>query len=484
MGYQAGFRNTTGSFNSFAGFQAGYYNTTGGANNFTGYLAGYSNTTGSYNNFTGHYAGYYNTTGRDNNFLGTYAGLSNTTGSHNSFMGSRAGSSNTTGSYNIFLGNYAGSSNTTAYENSFMGAYAGYSNSIGSYNSFVGTEAGYANTSGGSNSFIGNEAGYSTTTGGFNSFVGTSAGFYNTTGKYNSFMGRSAGRSNTTGNGNVAVGYFANMSGGSLSNAAAIGFRAYVSRSNSLILGSVSGVNGATASTNIGIGTTAPAYRLHVNGSAAKPGSSTWTVASDKRLKQEVKQFTDGLEVLEQINPVRYRYNGKADMPTGQEFVGIVAQEVQQVAPYMIGKFTYQDTTGKQEEYLDYDATALTYILVNSVKELKQENEILKQELAQIKELLLKQMPATNNSEARLWQNTPNPYNQSTVIKYELPSSAGSASIKVYSTTGQEIQSFDITGKTAGEVVLSANTFAAGTYVYKLFVDGQSLDSKKLILVK
>ena len=37
-----------------------------------------------------------------------------------------------------------------------------------------------------------------------------------------------------------------------------------MTQSNSLVLGSIKGVNGATADTNVGIGLTAPVYRLHV----------------------------------------------------------------------------------------------------------------------------------------------------------------------------------------------------------------------------
>lgn len=56
-------------------------------------------------------------------------------------------------------------------------------------------------------------------------------------------------------------------------------------------------------------------------------------------------------------------------MPTDQKYVGIIAQEMKKIAPYTVGEFTYQDSTGKTSQYLDYDANALTYILVNSVKE-------------------------------------------------------------------------------------------------------------------
>jgi len=54
-----------------------------------------------------------------------------------------------------------------------------------------------------------------------------------------------------------------------VTNATAIGARSYVSQSNSLDLGSINGVNGATASTQVGIGTTAPQRLLHIAGDNA-----------------------------------------------------------------------------------------------------------------------------------------------------------------------------------------------------------------------
>ncbi len=111
---------------------------------------------------------------------------------------------------------------------------------------------------------------------------------------------------------------------------------------------------------NVGIGVDAPTSQLHLSkNSAAKPGSSTWTVASDQRWKQDVQAFTHGLNVLLRVKPVKHHYNGKAQMPTEQAYIGAIAQEMKEIAPYMVGEFIYQDTTGKEEKCLDYDASAL-----------------------------------------------------------------------------------------------------------------------------
>jgi hypothetical protein len=106
--------------------------------------------------------------------------------------------------------------------------------------------------------------------------------------------------------------------------------------------------------------------------SAGKPGGGTWTAVSDERLKKDIQPFNDGLDILTQINPVRYKYNETSGIKDTSTFVGIIAQQVKEVAPYMIGEFTKPET-GKQ--YYNYDGTAMTYILVNAVKEQQQQIE-------------------------------------------------------------------------------------------------------------
>jgi hypothetical protein len=63
---------------------------------------------------------------------------------------------------------------------------------------------------------------------------------------------------------NTIIGNDADVGSGSLANATAIGDRAFVSADNSLVLGSINGVNTAGADTKVGIGTTAPNYKLEI----------------------------------------------------------------------------------------------------------------------------------------------------------------------------------------------------------------------------
>ena len=141
-------------------------------------------------------------------------------------------------------------------------------------------------------------------------------------------------------------------------------------------------------------------FQLTVSGSAEKTGGGSWSTFSDRRVKKDIKNFGDGLSVLKQINPVKFKYNGLAGYDDdGKEYVGVIAQEVDKVAPYMISRVNkkLRESDASETELMMYDASALNYILVNSVKEqqtqieeLMSTIEDLKSQLSQFKDLSAK----------------------------------------------------------------------------------------------
>ncbi len=220
---------------------------------------------GTNNLFAGAAAGL-NTTGISNAFFGQNAGFTNSSGSSNAFVGQNAGFANTTGSNNAFFGQNAGFANTTGNRNAFFGQNAGIANTSGADNAFFGRNAGINSSTGSFNAFFGHEAGVSNTGGSLNTFVGASAGQANTAGDYNTFFGTLAGLTNSAGDDNTIIGSKADVGGPNLNNATAIGANALVTQGNSVVIGSINGVNGATATASVGINTTAPKTRLHVVG--------------------------------------------------------------------------------------------------------------------------------------------------------------------------------------------------------------------------
>jgi len=98
-----------------------------------------------------------------------------------------------------------------------------------------------------------------------------------------------------------------------------------------------------------------PGYALHLTSdSAAKPSTSTWTVASDARTKENLRPFTAGLDVLRQLLLQTWEYNGLGDTPSGETASGVVAQEIQGFLPDAVVTTRPKNHVGDsdQAEYL------------------------------------------------------------------------------------------------------------------------------------
>jgi hypothetical protein len=139
-----------------------------------------------------------------------------------------------------------------------------------------------------------------------------------------------------------------------------------------------------TGAGRLGIGVTAPGYQLQLSSnSAAKPSSSLWTVVSDSRVKENIRDYTTGLEAILKIEPKIYDYNGKAGFEKTKDNIGIIAQDMQNVMPETIKtyntKLNEEDT--EDTELLNFDGHAVTFALINAVKDLKAEIEELKKQI-------------------------------------------------------------------------------------------------------
>lgn len=263
----------------------------------------------------------------------------------------------------------------------------------------------------------------------------------------------------------------------------------------------------------VGIGTELPTHLLSVNGSAGKTGGGSWSTFSDRRLKKNIKPFTDGLEQILQIDPVTYQYNGKAGIKTKETQVGIIAQDIQKIAPYMVTKATYDEEAEKgNENYLVYNPSALDYMFINAFKEQQttieeqQENiEAKEQKIIALEkrlerietilkdcfntdtdktEALLSLNPASTSTNAELFQNTPNPFSKQTSISYFIPQNSSLAQIQISDTNGKIWKTFSIKEYGQGQIQFSTTSFTSGTYFYHLILDGQLIDTKKMLFIK
>jgi len=121
-----------------------------------------------------------------------------------------------------------------------------------------------------------------------------------------------------------------------------------------------------------------------LHGTATKPGGGKWGSLSDRRVKKDIHAFTPGLAELEKITPRQFKYNGVSKMgpDNGAEFIGLIAQETQPVLPMMVHKMPGETINGTPA--LGMDTSALTYVLINAVK---QQAEMIRQLDGEAREL-------------------------------------------------------------------------------------------------
>jgi hypothetical protein len=223
----------------------------GAYNSVIGYLAGQNLTTGSYNTMLGYLTGLNVSSGINNILIGDNAGYHLTSGWHNTLIGSSAGFNHTVERYNVMIGTSAGYNINAGWD-------------AGSYNTFVGINSGFKIRGSKENTFLGTNAGYMLESGWSNTIVGIDAGrggaddpnnYHGYVTERNTMIGCQAGRNLLVGNNNVFIGYQAGYS-------ASGDNKLYIANSNSnppLIYGDFS-------SARIGLGTTAPGYKLDVVG--------------------------------------------------------------------------------------------------------------------------------------------------------------------------------------------------------------------------
>jgi uncharacterized protein YigA (DUF484 family) len=273
--------NTTGANNVAIGSLALTANTTGASNVAVGRFALTNNTTANSNTAIGTNTLSANTTGADNTAVGSNALNANTTGTHNVAVGRLALEDNTTGASNVALGANTLTANTTGASNVAVGRYALLNNTTANNNTAVGSSALAANTTGANNTSMGLSALAANIIGINNVGVGVSALAANTA-NFNTAVGSSALAANTTGADNTAVGINALSANTTGSNCSGLGSNTAVTGSNQVQLGD-------------------SATTTYVYGTVQN--------RSDARDKADIRDTKLGLDFVNSLRPVDYRYD-------------------------------------------------------------------------------------------------------------------------------------------------------------------------------
>ena len=81
----------------------------------------------------------------------------------------------------------------------------------------------------------------------------------------------------------------------------------------------------------------------------------------------------------------------------------------------------------------------------------------------------------------RLWQNSPNPFNVSTIIRYSVPENVSDAWIFLFDMKGTLLRQICLDAA-SDSVTINGGELQPGMYFYSLIVGGREMDTKKMIL--
>jgi hypothetical protein len=241
-----------------------------------------------------------------------------------------------------------------------------------------------------------------------------------------------------------------------------------------------------------GIGRT-PYYKLDVNGSIRVNNT---IYSSDKRLKSNIAPISNQISNLFKLNSVSYNLNdviNKSEKVVQTETMdstkaisepvkhdnrihyGFIAQEVMEIYPELV----YEDDEGM----LGIDYVSFIPLLIEELKQQNKTIEKLSREVEILKTTSIKSLQANkNNTLGELYQNFPNPFNETTTIKFKLSNSIKSATLYLYDLQGNQIKSYLINQSNESSITIKKSELQSGMYLYSLVADGKFIDTKTMIL--
>ncbi len=236
--------------------------------------------------------------------------------------------------------------------------------------------------------------------------------------------------------------------------------------------------------------------RLDVSGSI---NANQILLSSDSRLKKDVLQIKNSMDIIKRLNPVTYNFQRDEFPSLGLSTTlqyGFIAQELEKVLPthvevagngykainyvMLIPILTkaLQETNGQLEQ-----SNAQILSLEQKVNTVVEENKKMAEQLER-KGIVTADENSASNLGSQFYQNKPNPFNEFTTIAYNFKND-NVYKIVVTDLTGKLIKQF-ANLQSAGEVKLTKDDLpSAGIYSYSLIsAGGDVVASKQLIFEK
>ena len=221
---------------------------------------------------------------------------------------------------------------------------------------------------------------------------------------------------------------------------------------------------------------------------------------SDYRLKKDIATVSNNcLDNVLGMNVVEYKYKQRefeaADDTTSNKksraawyneessvlknkHYGLIAQELQEIYPDLVVE--------GEDGYLGVNYIEIIPLLVRSIQELNAKIEQYENGGSPIKKAASRSAEATDIDAVvnTLYQNEPNPFTVSTVIRCDVSEEVVKADLYIYNMNGEQIAEYTVAERGATSITIDGGSLNAGMYLYALIADGKVIDTKRMILTK
>jgi hypothetical protein len=112
--------------------------------------------------------------------------------------------------------------------------------------------------------------------------------------------------------------------------------------------------------------------KIVVGGDFYTNDGSVSSLASDVRVKKDIENIDEGLDVINKLRPVSFKFNGKDEFHEDTERVwkGFIADEVQEVAPFYVNEEKGKIDGNEVSDFKTLSTTRMIPMMVKSIQEL------------------------------------------------------------------------------------------------------------------
>ncbi len=195
-------------------------------------------------------------------------------------------------------------------------------------------------------------------------------------------------------------------------------------------------------------------------------------------LKSQLSEEMPDIIAPEKAEEIRTSYEflkEKDEEMVSRRHFGVDAKELQKVYPDLVLE--------GQDGYLAVNYSELVPLLIRSIQALKQELDEVKSKSNARKRAATGIDPSLAASGNILYQNTPNPFKEQTVIRFKLAENTQDASICIFDMKGKLIKKLPISSGMES-VSIGGYELGEGMFLYSLIVNGHEIDTKKMVITK